>query len=432
VEDRAIVVSLIVAAKTAEADYVFITGTDFDGVAQTEAIDVTAGNGTYVTTKKWNTITNLDCSDNAAGGGTQWADGTLRVTQARWGFIWDYVVGANWKIDGHFDIGDASTSTYFSDAGALVYFENDIKFTVTNNATLQLGRISVNYGYRGSLWSFGVGANHTVMSAGTFLLYASTLYHRTARVITFSGGTLTSINSIFQMNFRDDQSSSRKYVFSGGTINLTDTFFTDVWGLDLQVTPNTFQDVHVHRCFYALSLGGTPTLTGLNYTDNSGRFSYMFNCQASVIDPVIPVAGTIFIGNEAGWIKEQYTCNIKVCDKDGTGIVGATVLCEGSDSGTASTEYDTQAFSVDTGASGVQAFSVDTGASGVLAEQTITARKWVGTSETLTNYNYFRFTISEPGYETLIIEKVTIDAPINWHLELQQQKQPPKALEYGI
>jgi hypothetical protein len=105
---------------------------------------------------------------------------------------------------------------------------------------------------------------------------------------------------------------------------------------------------------------------------------------------------------------------------DGTGIVGATVLCEGSDSGTASTEYDTQAF------------SVDTGASGVLAEQTITAKKWVGTSETLTNYNYFKFTISEPGYETLVIEKVTIDAPINWHLELQQQKQPPKALEYGI
>ena len=71
VEDMALLITFTVAAKTAQADYIFITGTDWRDAAQTEAIDVTAGNGTYVSTKYFRTITNIDCSDNAAGGGTQ-------------------------------------------------------------------------------------------------------------------------------------------------------------------------------------------------------------------------------------------------------------------------------------------------------------------------------------------------------------------------
>ncbi|KKK60149.1 hypothetical protein LCGC14_3027260, partial [marine sediment metagenome] len=73
VEDLALLISFIVASKTAEADFIFITGTDFAGNAQTESLDVTAGNGTYVSTKYFATISNIDCSDNSAGGGVQWA-----------------------------------------------------------------------------------------------------------------------------------------------------------------------------------------------------------------------------------------------------------------------------------------------------------------------------------------------------------------------
>ena len=67
VELLALLISFVVAGKTAETDYIFITGTDAWGAAQTESIDVSAGNGTYVTTKRFRTITNIDCSDNAAG-----------------------------------------------------------------------------------------------------------------------------------------------------------------------------------------------------------------------------------------------------------------------------------------------------------------------------------------------------------------------------
>jgi hypothetical protein len=89
VELRAIVVKLIVAAKTTETDYLFITGTDAWDAAQTENIDVSAGNGTYTSTKRWRTITNISCSDATDGTGTVWADGTLAVTQDIWGVIWD-------------------------------------------------------------------------------------------------------------------------------------------------------------------------------------------------------------------------------------------------------------------------------------------------------------------------------------------------------
>ncbi|MBE3142099.1 MAG: hypothetical protein IMZ53_16115 [Thermoplasmata archaeon] len=85
VELLAIPVNLVVAGKTAEADFIFISGHDAWGAAQTESIDVTVGNGSYTTTKRWSVIDNIDCSDNAAGGGTVWADGTIAVTQDIWG-----------------------------------------------------------------------------------------------------------------------------------------------------------------------------------------------------------------------------------------------------------------------------------------------------------------------------------------------------------
>ena len=85
--DRALLINFIVAAKSAEADHIFITGTDAWNVAQTESLDVTAGNGTYQTTLRFRTITNIDCSDNAAGGGTVWADGTIQVTQDIFGAV---------------------------------------------------------------------------------------------------------------------------------------------------------------------------------------------------------------------------------------------------------------------------------------------------------------------------------------------------------
>jgi len=102
-DKKGLKIDFVIESKTAEADYIFITGTDIDGNAQTESIDVTSlesgGGGTFTTTKWFATITNIDCSDNSAGGGTVWADGTIQITQPRWGVVHEIVEDGSYKID---------------------------------------------------------------------------------------------------------------------------------------------------------------------------------------------------------------------------------------------------------------------------------------------------------------------------------------------
>lgn len=57
-------------------DALDIAGTDANDAEMTESIDVSAGNGSYVSTELFKTITNIDCAG--------WANGTLTVTQRRW------------------------------------------------------------------------------------------------------------------------------------------------------------------------------------------------------------------------------------------------------------------------------------------------------------------------------------------------------------
>nr|BDD45807.1 hypothetical protein 6 [bacterium] len=86
--EGALQLDFVVANKTTEADYIFVTGKDVDGsTVITESLDVSAGNGTYTTTRFFSSVTNIDCSDNANGGGTVWADGTLTVNQNIWGTL---------------------------------------------------------------------------------------------------------------------------------------------------------------------------------------------------------------------------------------------------------------------------------------------------------------------------------------------------------
>jgi len=133
---------------------------------------------------------------------------------------------------------------------------------------------------------------------------------------------------------------------------------------------------------------------------------------------------TVDIGQRAGnEIHEDYNINIHVTDPDGGNLSGVTVDLYGSDSGSASEEYDTAMWTEG---------SVTTAEDGTITEQTITARKWVGTSETLTNYNYFKMVLSKASYKTRILENITIDSPIDWHLELQPIEHPPAPWEHNI
>jgi hypothetical protein len=178
VELLALVVNCVVASKTTQTDYLFLSGHDAWGTAQTESIDVSAGNGTYTTTKRWSVIDNIDCSDNAAGGGTVWADGTLAVTQDIWGVIWNYASG-NYQLDCIFSIGNGSTSTYFTEVGpAYVYNSAGTYPTVKASAVLTLGTVTSDYPTSGVFWAINYlkwTYYSLTESNSTLSLYGSTL-----------------------------------------------------------------------------------------------------------------------------------------------------------------------------------------------------------------------------------------------------------------
>ena len=414
VEELAVLVKCVVAAKTAEADFIFITGTDWRGAAQTESIDVTAGNGSYTSTKYWATISNLDCSDNAAGGGTVWADGTIQVTQDVWGVIWDYGLG-QYRIDSYFQVGNGSTSTYFQSKIELVAFSSSLYFTVTSAATLEMGDLSGAYGIDGSAWSLATINRPDIIAAGSttanFWVYASYLFNRSAADMDFEDGNIDLRNSIYR-------SSAQLFRMRQGlqSVYLDQVYFSNC-GFTLYVNATKANQIQTHL--------GSGT-AGVNFGINSAT---MENINVSAY-PTYDVAnwsaitGTMknpvnlivapYITQPAGVIIEQFTCNIHVADKDGANLAGVVIDCE-----------DQLAAAV------WGAGTVSTDAAGVIVEQTITYKTWTGTSETLVTSSPHKFTLSKAGYETLVLDAVTVDGPIDWHFELQQQKQSPAPWQEG-
>jgi len=63
--------------------------------------------------------------------------------------------------------------------------------------------------------------------------------------------------------------------------------------------------------------------------------------------------------------------------------------------------------------------AVSTDVNGDITEQIIYYKQWYGTSMDLSTFSPHKFTLSKPGYETLVLDNITMNGPIDWHLELQ-------------
>jgi hypothetical protein len=405
----ALLITFTVASKTTETDYIFITGTDWRDAAQTESIDVSAGNGAYVSTKYFRTITNIDCSDNAAGGGTQWADGTVAVTQPQWGVIWDFSDG-QYKIDCLHNIGNGSTPTYFqTKSESVVYSINQPRGH--GESTFIIGEPSNTVYSKSSSYIKMVGKSfgRQLQSYGTINIYGSIIEWSGDQLWWGASGTFNVYDSIFNGNGQTLAEST-----AGTTVetNWKRSYITNVGSFAFATTPTSFDDMVIENMTIAglnnyngvvlsipnaLITNSNPDLR----TNGSGSETNLVNPKFNITNPLIAYATNI--------IREQYTTNVHVTDKAGANLAGVTVNLKGS----VTSDYDTDAWTAD---------SVTTAAGGTITEQTITTKSWTGTSETLTDYNVFRMTLSKAGYETLVLDNITIDSPIVWHLELQHTK----------
>jgi hypothetical protein len=447
VELRALQIDLIVASKTTEADYIHLTGTGFRDNSQTETIDVSAGNGTYTTAKYWRTITDVDCNDNAGGGGTVWADGTLSVVQNQWGVIWDFGNGM-YQVDVSTYIGDGSTATFFRLSGGQHLYAG--RFRAEANATLELGQYDGTNGHTYNGASANIHSSSSSGNApafeGTLNVYGSWLHLRGA----YLGRSSASINA------RDATISSD----AGLRNQATHTFNRVNFILGANNSEFRFEgtagttptDIKMHRGYFLLVTAST--INDLDFGYNTNAYDFTISASSKVVDPKTMPATPSISGGTGLAFTEEYTCNIHVADSGGSDLESVTVLCqranliEGTDGNiykcTVAHTSDTDKKPV-TGAdwadywelaneqtwtggtwvsgasyeSSAQDFSVSTDANGDIAEQQMIFKSWQDANEDL--YTWVRtFTLSKTGYVTLVQENVILSQAINWwHLELQ-------------
>ena len=476
-DKKGLKIDFVIESKTAEADYIFITGTDIDGNAQTESIDVTSlesgGGGTFTTTKWFATITNIDCSDNSAGGGTVWADGTVQVVQNQWGVIHEIVEDGSYKIDCIVEFGDAATATYFRSSNEEVFWADGIDFYITANAVVTLGDLDGTEAVEGSKWSFAFSGFVNTVPDGTFNLYASTFEVRNSQYWYANGGTISFKNSTFLGN----GSSGSGPLFSGITLSIERLNIIDAHLFNSYDAPVVAEDLlltNVALGFYGQHSSGEIVITDFGTVGTRTTDAQQETAATLVLKDPKTNLGTVRVNNAIGAIIEQYTCNIHIADKDGADLESATIQCqtfgnvvsndggstfykclEDHTSGTFATdlaagkwELTTAAYAALAGCVGgartgewvtgidyvaaASEFSTATDVNGDITEQTIDYKKWIGTSEALLTYGPFTFTFTHASYPNFVMNEIVADHPIVWEFDMGQSTSDIIAIVQGV
>lgn len=428
VELRALRIDFIVADKTAEGDYIHITGTDAWGNVLQETIDVSAGNGTYTTTNYFRTITDIDCNDDSNNvAGTEWADGTVQVIQNMWGIIWNCSANNTYFLDALLRIGDDYISTYFKDLNKVIVFTDVITGTAANlfevgrYATLQLGELideakkekcngCVIHVVRPSSY-YSVLFNKFYNWGGTRLLYGCTItslnhHSRWVYVYCYDTDRFWNCNLVnYPWFYCYGDADLYNVTQMGGSASSKVGY--GIWIARASAIP-VINDTKFMRPWAAIRVYSSAEARKVVATDNDtavyiGVSSY--SKTTKLIDCIIDnwiVYGSI---DALGEVLRQYTVNIHVADKDGNNLSEATVTCKDKDDNTV--------------------FSVQTDVNGDIVEQEITYQRWSdlpsgyhGEDEAYC-FSPHKFIISKSGYETLELDEITVSEPIKFHFELQ-------------
>jgi len=338
----------------------------------------------------WNDVANAGAGSVAVdGGGTE--DPSFFVTE--------HVANGMYQILKNIQFGDDSNALTFYSKNEMVYFDDDQIFVIKSNATLQLGEIAGDYCINGACWSWEQDG-YILSDNGIFRIYGSKTFFRGSGQVKFRYGTVDFRNSIFT----DINKAGLFYFMSNlSSIILKDVYF-DNWNYFLcYKSPTTCEGLWIHYANYAIVFNA-PVITLLKpkVTDENQKQVQVIgsNQTVTLINPQFTLLqDKISIFESTGQAIEKYTCDIHVVDKDGSDLEGVTVTCEDKNSD--------------------QVFSVQTAADSKIVQQIITYKKWEGTDETETEYSPHKFTFSKNGYTLLVMENVTVDARINWDVEVK-------------
>lgn len=401
VELRGLLIDFVVANKSADADYIFITGTDSWGNALTESLNVSAGDDTYTTTEHFRTITNVDCTDNPAGGGTLWNDGDVTVNQGQWGVIWDYGE-KNYLLDASLEIGDGSDA-YFTTKGEQITFNNRLKLRSLANAVFTIGtKVSTDTVLNGSSIFFRFDSGDAGASWKNWHVFAGVCNFYGARFQTT--GTKTSYFGWMKWQGADELIRNNFYRIDGFEIQHNDAVinhFTSM-GLTFGFTPGSNATISD----FILNGGGT----GLNLHWNAvgaivNDASFQDNIKDLALEKVYPCYLRNSSYSVVGWVGntfqdilyDQKSVNIHVVDSSGANIETATVYC--------------------TDVTGGEVLDVTTDANGDITEAWITYRE-LFQPQIVESRSPHIFTISKAGYRTQKIIYNFADGKVDWEIEL--------------
>ena len=487
VEKLALQITFTLAGTSAGAgDTLDVTGTDWDGNAQgPESIDVSGGDGAYTGANQWRTITDIDCTGWADGTlqvtqpqwGVIWDYGNR-----------NYRVDAILNFgDGSTSTYFRSIREEVLFTKTPVGFNN----AECKVGDLVNGYGTDGSSWRFLLDGNVVDQSQWFPSGSWFKLYASRLFLEAATsssyyIFRIRGNTDIRQSTIEAARGGSYENRALIFLYGSSTVVSGQVYFTG-WDKLVIIYPIlTLNDLHVNNANWGIYryADGVVTASGMLFTNMKAGDIQMGNYQYPTLivqNPVNPISTVMIEGNNSQ-PKEGYTCNIHVTDKDGVSLSGASVLIEDQynrtvsygDSGTDLAEYiDVSETGVDvddgtkfsagqyilidaewmligsistntltvtrgqyngqggTHANGSDIYiaqAIETDAGGDITEQDLIYRSWLTTSETITIHSPHKFTFSHADYPALIFEDVTVDAPINWRIDMGQSDSDLTAL----
>lgn len=362
---------------------------------QLEIADGTSGNPVT-----WNDVWEWDDGGgNAPGEGDVPIDtgGTAKVKT----YMTEIVKDAVYLILDDITFGDGSASSYFRTTNEMIYFMDDVKFHIEDNATFQLGILVGDYGTQGSTLRIKQPNNISIIAAADtaayLKCYGSTIVGEANWYFSVHGNA-EFVSSTYSGNSHAD---NRLEMGTGATWSMKDMRILYAGTLLLKAAPVSMEDVRIHAAGDAIHSQSSgvvavePLITSSTFFD-AKVYSAGGESDLTLTNPKTNI-GAVKIYHADDWVVEQYTCSIHVTDEAGVDLENVTITCDD--------EADSEVF------------SEDTDASGDIAEQTIDYKKWTGTDETLTDYSPHTFTLSLAGYfEQTIVH--TVDGPVDWEVSL--------------
>ncbi len=403
-------VDVVLSGTTAGAsDTVDITGEDELGNVITESIDVSAGNGTYTSSKAYCDITQVSC--------TGFSDGTITVNQKRWGvIIRDTYDGTNYTLKAHLSSGDGTTSGTLTLKGLNITFCPGCNF-ICRTGTLTFGQL-INSGtvyessYNGCSLSetdgnsdgLGIAAHiRRLWDANTAIYFYGSRYQWVGSGYSgplFGPHTepLSSSLNIYDSVFSQVTGSSSYFILcnsSQPTVVKRSRIigeFHPASATAVTLDNVVFDVVSIEQATGSFTFDGCQTRLAKvwNYSGMNPYGHIYFKDMDIATSSIVPGWNGIPSFNDKLLIVKRF--NLKVVDASGDAISGATVTIKNVE--------------------GTSVFSGTTDAGGEIAEQTLVyySGSFVQyqSSFTWVIKTPHTVTISKPGYQTKTL-KLTMD-----------------------